>query len=287
MNSNQDNGHVRARKTMEKMKNPKMETAMDEFRKIDVHIPSGYRLPFIKSLERFNKNEAPFSEIKRRSKFNQPESLYNMINGEVQEKFHAVYYHLQNAIYLQKLVNEYTNRVIDTAKELGIDWPVTVGLTLRKLHFEYEAFILQCRACLDHFVVSLSYYFGFYTIKIDKLKKKLEELSPKDAKALTILNLMNKRREFYDIIKSKTKSRPSNLSDRDRIAHYGRVLMRPLNIMINPTSGTKILQLARHEKEEETFEETLALPSLVEFMKSLMRDLFSFIIEIYDVIFMD
>lgn len=284
MKSNQDNGQMRARKVMKKMENPKMREVVDEFtEKLGVRIPSEYRLPFVKSWELFNKNRGPFSEIKRRSRYNQPESFYGMINGEVQEKFHAIYYHLQNAIYLQKLVDEYTSRVIDTAKELDIDWPITVGLTLRKLYFEYEAFILQCRACLDHLVVSVSYYFGFYTIKMDSLKRKLEELSLKDAKAQKILNLVNTNRKFYDLIKSKTKSRPSNLSDRDRIAHYGHVLMRPLNIMINPISGTKILPVARHEKGGDTF----SLPSLVELMESLMRDLFSFIIEIYDVIFMD
>ena len=68
-----------------------------------VSIPSEYRQPFLKSWELFNKNRCPSSKIKRRSRFNQPESLCNMINGEVQEKFHTVYYNLQNAKYLQKL----------------------------------------------------------------------------------------------------------------------------------------------------------------------------------------
>jgi len=284
MNSNQENGNVRARKVMEKMQHPKMREIIHEFiEKVDITIPREYQSVFIKSSKLIKENKGPFNRITRRTNFNQPQSFFHLINGEVQEKFHAVHFHLQNAIHLQKLVDNYTNRVIDTAKELGIDWPVTVGISLRKLSLEYEAFILQCRACLDHFVVSVSYYFGFYTIKIDSLRKKLEELSLKDAKAQKILSIMNKHRKFYDLLKSKTRSRPSDLSDRDRIAHHGRVLMRPLNIMINPISGTKVLQLARHEKGEDTFN----LPPVIELMESIRRDLFSFIIDVYGVIFMD
>ena len=124
-------------------------------------------------------------------------------------------------------------------------------------------------------------------MKIEVLKRKLEELSLRDKKAQKILNLMGKNRKFYDIIKSKTKAHPSNLSDRDKIAHYGKVLLRPLNIMINPVSGTRILPLPRHQKEGEMYGDSFNLPSLIEFMESVMRDLFSFISEIYEVIFTD
>jgi len=284
MNPTQENGNARARKVMEKMKNPKMLEIMNGFtEELGVTIPSRYRWIFTRSWELYNKKQGPFGEITKRPKYSHPEKLYNMINGEVQEKFHAVCYHMQNAAYLQKLVDEYTNQLINTAKEIGIDWPITVGITLRKLYFEYEAFILQARACLDHFIVSLSYYFGFYTIKIDSFKRKLEEFSGKNPKAEKVLDLMNKPRKFYELVKSKTREHPSSFSDRDRIAHCGYVLMRPLNVMINPISGTKVLPVARHEKGEDTFD----LSPLIELMESLMHDLFSFIIEIYAVIFAD
>jgi len=68
---------------------------------------------------------------------------------------------------------------------------------------------------------------------------------------------------------------------RAKIAHYGTILMRPLNIMINPASGTKILHLARQEKGKDT----LNLPRLTELMESFMRGLFKFIAEVYDIFF--
>lgn len=281
-------GEQRARETLEKMKHPKMRSLIDDFvDKLGASIPSEYRSPFLKSWELHNEQSGPFKEVADRPRYNRPDLFYEMVNGEVQEKFHAVYYHQKNADSMQKLVEKYCVRINEVAKELEIEWPVTVSITLRKLHFEYEAFIFQCRACLDHFAGSVSYYFGFIAKDIDGLKNKLEQLSSKNPKARRILDVMEKDEKFYlrihEFLQSKTKNRDflKDWSDRDKMAHYGTILMRPLNVMINPASGTKILHLARQEKGKDTFN----LPRLTELMESFMRDLFKFIAEVYDIIF--
>ena len=281
-------GEQRARETFGKMEHPKMRSLIDDFvDKLGVSIPSEYRSPFLKCWELHNEQSGPFREIADRPKYNRPDLFYELINGEVQEKFHAVYYHQKNADSMQKLVEKYCVGINEVAKELEIEWPVTVGITLRKLHFEYEAFVFQCRACLDHFAGSVSYYFGFIARNLDRLKSKLEQLSLRNPKARKILDVMEKDEEFYlrvhELLQSKTKNRDflKDWSDRDKMAHYGKILMRPLNVMINPASGTKILHLARQEKGKDTFN----LPRLTELMESFMRDLFKFIAEVYDIIF--
>jgi hypothetical protein len=287
MTSEEEYGKRRAKETMEKMKHPKMRAIVDDFTNaFNVHIPPDYRLPFIRSWELRNTKSGPFKEISNRPRYNQPDLFYEMVNGEVQGKFHAIYYHQKNAEYMQKLVENYCARVGEVAKEMAIDWPITVGIGLEKLSFEYEAFVFQCRACLDRFARSVSYYFGFTATNIDGLKKKLKELSSKNPKAQKVLDGIEKNKELYlrihELLQSKTKNSDflKDWSDRDKAAHYGRILMRPLNIMIKPGSTT-ILHLARQEKGKDTFN----LPCLTEIMKSFMQDLLKFITEIFSILF--
>ncbi len=287
MNSEQENGKARAEETMKKMANPEMRSLTDEFvRAFNVRPPPKYMRIFLKSWDLHTRKSGIFKEVESRQRYNKSDSLYEMINGEVQGKFSLIYYYLQNVVALQKIAEGYTGRIILKANELGINWPITVGLSLGKISYEYEAFIFQCRACVDHFAGSLSHYFGFFAINLDKVKTRLVALSSKNSKAKRILEKMEEDKEFYarlhELLISKTKNTDflSDWSDRDKIAHYGAVLMRPLNIMINPKSGTQVLHLARQEKGKDMF----SLPKIAEIMELFMCDLFRFIAEIYDIL---
>jgi hypothetical protein len=286
MGSKQEKGKVRAEETMEKMRNPKMEAITDEFaRAFNVRPPLQFTEIFLKSWKLQTKKIGIYKEVECRQRYNKPAVLYEMINGKVQEKFSLIYYHQQNAVALQRTADGYIGRIILKANELGIDWPITLCISLGKIHYEYEAFILQCRACIDHFAGSLSYYFGFFAKDLDGVRNKLVDLSSKNSKAKRIIEKIEENKEFYsrlhELLISKTKNADflSDWSDRDKIAHYGTVLMRPLNIMINPKAGTKVLHFARQEKGKDTFD----LPKITEIMESFMCDLFKFIKEIYDI----
>jgi hypothetical protein len=290
MTSEQEIGKARAEETMKKMENPEMRALVNEFaRSFNVRSPPEYTRTFLKSWDLHTKKVGIFKEIESRPRYNKPDELYEMINGKIQEKFSLIYYHQQNAVELQRIADGYIGRIILKANELGIDWPITLSISLGKIHYEYEAFIFQCRACVDHFAGSLSYYFGFFAKDLNSVRNKLVNLSLKNNKAKRILEKMDKNKEFYSrlhqLLISKTKNTNflSDWSDRDKIAHFGTVLMRPLNIMINPKSGTKVLHLARQEKGKDSFD----LPKITEVMASFMRDLFKFVTETYDILLED
>lgn len=265
---------------LEKLLDPKMRELIAEYmEKFEVLIPPEYTVIFKKSRKLYAKNEGPYSEVKNNtdSRYNDPKGLFNWIN-EVEYKYEAIYYHLQNAIYLQKLIKEHIKHTNDMLKELDIQTRLWGARKAGKIVFEYEAFILQCKACLERFIISVSYYLGFHAYKIERLKNKLKELSPKNVKAQNIINIIKQSRKFYYLLESR-----ENISDRTKIAHGGQVPLKPLNTIFDPHSGTIIFPMARYEKGAEKTKST----PIIELMESTMQDLFGFIDEIYDVIFQD
>ena len=226
-----------------------------------------------------------FEELKGRCRQNNPELLFNMINGYVQEKFCAIYYHYENAVALQKMVDGYIGQIIVKANELGLTNQLGMGISIQKLKYEYEAFILQCRACLDHFADSLAYSFGFYSKNLDTVEKHLAQLAHKNSKAERIVKKIREKPEFYsrlhELLISKTKNTDlfSEWSDRDKIAHSGDVSLMTLTINLNPVTGTKVFHVARQEKGKSVFD----LPKITLFMQSFMVELFKFIGEIYEI----
>ena len=280
MDSNQEFGKKRAQETFNKMKHPKMQSIQNEFIKtLNVSVPTKYRIPFIKSWNLFTKKEGIYKEILTRkgSKFNNPEKLYSLINGEIQDKIYVIYYHFQNAVDYQEIINKYCDEIINIAKEINIDWPITISLAVKKLYFEYESFILQCKSCFERVILSISYYYKSKAYKIKSLNNILRDISGK-ARARNIRDIINKPWNFYDVLKSRGRINPS---ERDIIAHKGIVSIRPLNIIINPKKRSKVLLIAKHNDEKDSFH----LPSLINSMNELMEDFLQFIIEIYDIFF--
>lgn len=270
-----------ARETLKKMEHPKMQKIQNDFiRTLNVNIPSEYRLTFIKSWELFTNKNGIYKEIlnRKESKFNKPERLYGLINSEIQEKIHTIYYHLKNAINYQEIIDKYCEEILNISKEIGMDWPITISLGVNKLHYEYEAFIIQCASCLERVIISISYYYKSHAYKIESLDNILKDISDRDKKAYMIREILNKSWNFINVLKSRGRI---DLGDRDIIAHRGVISLRPLNIMINPISGSKILQLAKHNDEKDWRN----LPSLVTSMKQIMNEFIQFINEIFGVFF--
>jgi hypothetical protein len=268
--------------------NPEMRKIIDELiHSLNTRLPYELTNIFRQSHLAYQTSQGIFGEVKNRTTYNDAELLYNKINSHVQEKFSAIYYHYNNAIELQKMVEGYIGQIILKANELGLNRSLTMSLSIQKLKYEYEAFILQCRACLDHFADSLSYSFGFRSNNLDKVEKHLTQLAHKNNRANQIVKKIMKDEEFcsrlHELLISKTKQEDlfPDWSDRDKITHLGDINMLPLNIMFNPKTGVKVLHLARkvHGKSD------LDLPKITLFMHSFMVDLFRFISEIYEILF--
>ena len=265
---------------LEKLLDPKMRELIAEYMiKFEVLIPPEYTEIFKKSRKLFNKIEGPYSKVRDNadSRYNEPEGLFYWIH-EVEYKYGAIYYHLQNAIYLQNLIKEHIKNTTDMLKKLDIQTRLWGARRAEKIIFEYESFVLQCKACLERFIISVSYYLGFRTNKIKPLQNNLKELSSKNVKAQKIINIIKRSRKFYYLLEPH-----ENGSDRNKIAHQGQVPLKPLNTIYDPHLGTIIFPMARYEKGAEKTKST----PLIELMESTMQDLFGFINEIYDVIFQD
>jgi hypothetical protein len=268
--------------------NPEMRKITLEFiQSLNTRPPHELTAIFRQSHGAYQTKRGIFKDVENRAMFNDAQLLFNKINGHVQEKFCAIYYHYNNAIELQKMVEGYIGQIILKANELGLDRSLTMCLSIQKLKCEYEAFILQCSACLDHFADSIAYSFGFRSNNLDKVEKHLTQLSNKNDKANQIVRILKENEEFcsrlHELLISKTKHQDffSDWSDRDKITHSGDVNMLPLNIMFNPKTGAKVLHLARKVTGKNDFD----LPKITLFMHSFMVDLFRFISEIYKPMF--
>ena len=262
---------------------PEMLKITNELLKsLNIRPPVELTAIFHQSHSAYRARRGIFGDVENRDRCNNAEVLFNKINGHVQEKFASIYYHYNNATELQKIAEGYIGQIILKANELGLDSSLTISLSIQKLKYEYEAFILQCSACLDHFADSLSYSFGFHANNLDKVEKQLTQLSHKNDKASRIVKKIKENEEFcsrlHELLISKTKREDffSNWSDRDKITHSGDINMLPLNIMLNPKTGTKVLHLARKIQGKSD----LDLPKITLFMRSFMFDLFRFISEI-------
>lgn len=248
---------------------------------VGVSLPFKYREIFIMSWNLKNQEAGPYAEIKNRDRKNDPLYWYETINGEVQEKFAAVYYHYTNIKSLELVVKKYCDSIIGRMKELELDKPVTQGFYLRRIIFEYESFILQCRACFEHFIHSIAYYFGFFTTNKESLLKTLNRLSVQNEKALRVYQLFRDEMPDFDVFLSKSKVYPIGYSERDKIAHVGQIQLRPLNIIFNPSTGAAILPIGKHDDTRDLSNQQ----NLSDAISSLMDDLFQFISKIYSVIF--
>lgn len=250
-------------------------------RETDISYPVKYQSLFIKSRMLYDNKRGPYKDILNRNRFNDPTRWYSTINGEVQEKFTTVYYHYANIRKLETMAMKYCVEIIERMKQLSLKRPITVGFNYRKFSIEYEAFIFQLRALFDHFINSVSYYFGFRTIKRKSFLNKLSELTLKNKKAELILKIFENELPNIELLESKSKTSFGDMSDRDKIAHVGTISLNPLNIIFNPLKGPIILPFGRYEIKTPIEDH----PSLSESIGPLMFGLFDFITNVYFALF--
>jgi len=217
-----------------------------------------------------------FTEIEKRSKYNEKKTFYEMINGIVQEKFAAVEYHYMN-------YSEVETSAIGAAIRLARLFPRpkfshTMGFTCRRLDFEMEAFFLQTSACLDTFARSVGYYFEASSRgSIFKLRKYLSLNRRQNVKAQRIVQIIDK----YATLLGELETIGGKVSKRDTIAHVGHLRVRPLHVIQSASGEIRILPQLETEHDSPALSEA----SQSDLLREKMERIFEFIAEIYDIIF--
>lgn len=224
------------------------------------------------------KSGAPseLARMKQRKRLNDPNRFYQIVCGDVQRKIGAIEYHFQNYCQLEALALGFGTRLAKL-QEAKPSEPLI--LPTAKLDIETEAFILQTRACLDQFTRSVAYFFGENLNRLSKLKTMLQNNYSKDTKAQRILAIIKASSRFVE----DNISRPDARSDRDTIAHYGRLPSRPLSLVQFPEGHIAIVP---HIAGSELKTNQTPL-SQREVMENIIGDLYHFIFSIYDVLFDD
>lgn len=240
--------------------------------KLKVQLEKGFRIlqplflkkhPLIDSLDQ--QIRAIFNEKK-------PSLVYKKIDNKEDfkkrfwlciRKMQALWYHFNNILILE---GEYINKITEFHKVV----PYTGGyeaFSPEKMEFEFEAFLLQSKACLDVFSRSFKPYLKNESSNTKKLKKELEK-HVTDQTCQKILNELKKAKwlEEFELKEPWTY--------RDIIAHRGKISISPINIYPN---GKKVifvpsLMLKRLTKNK--------IP-VKEYAEEMMNNIFTLIFNCY------
>src|SRR5207245_6796549 len=139
-----------------------------------------------------SKRAGPFTEVANRGNFNDRNLFYEMINGNVQEKFFIMEYHYENYCRVENIAVGIDSMLVHLHQNLSkAGGSSGVFFATRKLDAESESFILQMRACLDQFARSVGYYFETSVMRFGKLQRYLEFNRRGNEKARNILAIFN------------------------------------------------------------------------------------------------
>ncbi len=225
---------------IELFKSEEFARIMQEFnQQISPSLPRKYFVLFEKIHQiLLSKLSSSFTEIEKRRSFNDKKVFYEMINGNVQEKFFALQYHYENYCKVESVAVGIATRMVPLyQKVLGARGSSGISFPTRKLDVESEAFILQLRSCLDQFSRSVAYYFETTTTRVTKLTRYLKKNRSGNDKAKKVLALFKAYSSFLNTLTST----PQRRSKRDTIAHYERLSFRSLGLNIFPDGNIKII----------------------------------------------
>ncbi len=135
-------------------------------------------------------------------------------------KLCSLEYHDRNIAVIEK---KYKKTLTNMLKHPSFDKPTTFATITPEVAFEFEAFLLQCKALLDIYSQAIGYFFHEKPSNIKKLKNVL--LVKKNQFALDLLELLkSKWLEEFATSESLKKTK------RDIIAHYSMIDLSNINI---------------------------------------------------------
>ena len=165
-----------------------------------------------------------WQENEKRQKWS--EKFSNRIIGDVQNAFPCVLYHYERITILEnKLLEELNKR--DFRKHLPKNSTIGGGNTL-VFDFEYQAYILAFRRCLDYLARAMGTYFLQDFNSFRKLGEQLKKLNKPEVTKELIKTHENFLTKFKFVV-----SKGNEKSVRDIISHYEFVSAGTVNINSN------------------------------------------------------
>lgn len=147
------------------------------------------------------------------------------IVSDTQLSLCCVKYHYENIYRLELQVRAAVEKH-DYRTVLG-ERAVFAGGDTKKLDFEYQAFVLAYRRCLEYLALGLCAYFHIKSSSFRKMPKTLQNVRKRDRHVAEALIKVHQafKEEFSFVLSSE--SRPST---RDRISHYEYVSAGVVNL---------------------------------------------------------
>ena len=167
------------------------------------------------------------------------------ITDGARSAYAAACYHLQHLKHIEASVNEVLSRY-DFTHQLPANSVAGIG-RMRQLDFEYHAFVLAYRRCLDYLAWGLSTYFKQSQNSYNKLSKTLATLQPKAVAEALILVYGRHAHKFEFVIGNERGK-----SVRDQIGHSEFVQAATITVGANGhrfVGGGEKLRLANPNDE--------------------------------------
>ncbi|MCG4272459.1 hypothetical protein [Acetobacter senegalensis] len=148
------------------------------------------------------------------------------VTSEVQNAYAAVCYHLKRIKEIEDSVDTILSQY-DFSQQFQPNQTTTFGNMLQ-LDFEYHAFVLAYRRCLDYLSWGFSTYFKQSQNSYNKFKKTLERAQPRPV-AETLIAVYEAHIEKFSFVIGTTRGQ----SLRDRIGHSEFVQAASINVGSN------------------------------------------------------
>lgn len=141
----------------------------------------------------------------------------NGLLGHTQESLACAHYHAENLIELEAAVTSILRGVSPKF--------TTGGGNTRRITFEYQAFVLAVRRCLDHMTLAFAAYFQQTFHSFRRIPKSLNRFSQDPVAAALIAAHARSAPDFEYVLSDGVRK-----STRDRITHWESVDAGVLNI---------------------------------------------------------
>jgi hypothetical protein len=151
------------------------------------------------------------------------------------------HYHLTNIERIESSIIETSMRLLPS---YGPKKNASVGGPILMLDYEYQAFLLALRRCLEHFAVSIGAYFKRDVHRIRALGKAIQNATPEADRMPVLQELENSLEQLSeDVLPPKEHRR----TPRDRLAHHEYVFATYFSVGVYPDNRVSITFFNRDE----------------------------------------